>query len=79
MDANDYRGLAAVARAAKDPRITVSALRDAVEAGKLPHQTGVAGLTQVRLADVTALFAPEPKKAPAPIKLKKRRGQSSKG
>lgn len=74
------RGLAAIARAARDPRISVTSLREAIKDGRIKpeHENGrvLVTLAQARAALEPALVpAPEPA-AKAPIKLKRNRGRS---
>lgn len=68
------QGLAAVARAAKDPRITVTTLVAAIEAGTVVP-TMKDGKPKVTLAQARSLI--EPKTTSTPIKLKRTgRGKS---
>lgn len=69
MSEHKPMGLAAVARAAKDPRITVTALVSAIEAGTITP-TVENGKQQVTLAQARSLLEPAPVPAPAPIKIK---------
>lgn len=84
---DEPQGLAAIARRAKDPAITVTSLRQAIADGRLPAEIGVGGRTLVKLADAQAAFSrvevqrpaedpvPAPVPAPTPTKptLKVRR------
>ena len=80
---DDLMGLAAAARKAKDPAVTVTSLREAIESGRLPHEKGVGGIRLVRLSDVKALAITAPVVAPpaAPkktgVKLPRRRAKRS--
>lgn len=83
---DELQGLAAIARRAKDPAITVTSLRAAVADGSLPHEIGVGGRTLVRFSDVQALGAKtsQQPEAPAPVaakktgvKLPRRKGRSA--
>lgn len=78
------RGLAAIARAARDPRISVTSLREAIKDGRIKpeHENGkvLVTLAQARAAlEPAPVPAPEPAPEPAPktpIKLKRNRGRS---
>lgn len=84
---DEPKGLAAIARQARDPEITVTSLRAAIAEGKLAHEIGVGGRPLVKLSDAQAAFSrvevqrpveapvPAPVPAPAPTKptLKVRR------
>lgn len=75
---DDLMGLAAAARAARDPAVTVTSLREAIEAGRLPSERGIGGIRKVRLSDVKALVLPAaapstPKKSGVKLPRRKRR------
>ena len=82
---DDLMGLAAAARKARDPKITVTVLREAVVSGRLHHEKGIGGIRMVRLSDVKALAAPIAPKAPNPstpktagVRLPKRKSRARK-
>lgn len=81
---DEPKGLAAIARQARDPEITVTSLRAAIAEGRLAHEIGVGGRPLVKLSDAQAAFsrvevqrpveapvpAPVPAPAPAPVQSK---------
>jgi hypothetical protein len=80
---DDLMGLAAAARKAKDPAVTVTSLREAIESGRLPHEKGIGGIRLVRLSDVKSLAITAPVVASpetprkSSVKLPRRRAKRS--